>query len=95
MDDDTLLVSLLEQEECLVFSFFDYDVSWQLGSALYEAARQRELPVAITIRRGSQRMFHAALPGSSSNNDAWLDRKCAIVERFAHSSYYVGCLSRA
>jgi uncharacterized protein (UPF0303 family) len=95
MTYDALLVSLLEQEDRLVFPFFDYDTAWQLGAALYEAAHQQELTVAITIRRGVQRVFHAALSGSSANNDAWLDRKCAVVERFGHSSYYVRCLSRA
>ncbi len=95
MNDDALLISLLEQEDALIFPFFDYDVAWRLGSALYEAAHQQELPIAITIRRGSQRVFHAALIGSSADNDAWLERKCAVVELFGHSSYYVGCLSRA
>ena len=95
MANDLLLSSLLEQEDRLVFPFFDYDTAWRLGCALRESARQRDLPVAITIRRGAQRVFHAALPGSSANNDEWLDRKCAVVERFGHSSYYVGCLSRA
>ncbi len=95
MNNDAQLISLLEQEDRLVFPFFDYDTAWQLGTALHEAARRQELPVAITIRRGAQRVFHAALSGSSANNDAWLDRKCAVVERFGHSSYYVGCLSRA
>jgi uncharacterized protein (UPF0303 family) len=47
------------------------------------------------IRRHGQRMFHVALPGSSANNDAWLERKCAVVDLFGHSSYYVGCESRA
>lgn len=95
MTNDTLQISLLEEEDRLVFSFFDYDTAWRLGCALHESARQRDLPVAITVRRGAQRVFHAALLGSSANNDAWLDRKCAVVERFGHSSYYVGCLSRA
>jgi hypothetical protein len=30
-------------------------------------------------------MFHVALPGSSANNDAWLERKCAVVDLFGHS----------
>jgi uncharacterized protein (UPF0303 family) len=95
MTDDALVISLLEQEDRLIFPFFDYDTAWRLGGALYEAAREQDLPLAITIRRGAQRVLHAALPGSSANNDAWLERKCAVVERFGHSSYYVGCLSRA
>jgi uncharacterized protein (UPF0303 family) len=53
------------------------------------------LGVVISIRRNGQRLFHAALPGSAADNDAWIDRKSAVVDRFGHSSYYVGCKYRA
>jgi uncharacterized protein (UPF0303 family) len=95
MTNDELLSSLLAEEERLVFSSFDYETAWSLGTAMRKAALTAELPIAISIRRHGQRMFHAALPGSSANNDAWLDRKCAVVDLFGHSSYYVGCQSRA
>jgi len=49
----------------------------------------------ISIRRGGQRLFHAALPGSAADNDAWVERKSAVVDRFGHSSYYIGCKYRA
>lgn len=95
MTDHDLLAALLEEEERLVFSSFDYETAWQLGSAMRSAALVAQLPLAILIRRGAQRLFYAALPGSSGNNDAWLERKCAVVDLFGHSSYYVGCQSRA
>jgi uncharacterized protein (UPF0303 family) len=59
------------------------------------AAVEADMPLAISIRLHGQRLFHASLPGSSANNDLWLDRKCAVVDLFGHSSYYVGSLSRA
>jgi uncharacterized protein (UPF0303 family) len=95
MTDRDLLAALLEEEERLIFSSFDYATAWQLGSAMRQAALEGDLPLALSIRRGGQRLFHAALPGSSGNNDAWLERKCAVVDLFGHSSYYVGCQSRA
>jgi uncharacterized protein (UPF0303 family) len=95
MTNDELLASLLLEEERLVFSSFDYETAWSLGTAARNAALEAGLPIAISIRRHGQRMFHAALPGSSANNDAWLERKCAVVDLFGHSSYYVGCQSRA
>jgi uncharacterized protein (UPF0303 family) len=95
MTDRDLLAALLEEEERLTFSSFDYATAWQLGSAMRQAALEGDLPLALSIRRGGQRLFHAALPGSSGNNDAWLERKCAVVDLFGHSSYYVGCQSRA
>ncbi len=83
------------QEAELAFDGFDDDVAWRLGVHLVDAARARSLPVAVTIRRGPQRLFHAALPGASADNDAWLDRKCRVVERFGRSSLAMGAAARA
>jgi uncharacterized protein (UPF0303 family) len=93
--DAELLAALLAEEDRLVFSRFDHDTAWQLGSRLRAAALDDHLPVAISIRRSGQCMFHAALPGSSADNDGWLLRKAAVAERYGHSSYYVGCSFRA
>ena len=35
-------------------------------------------------------MFHAALPGSTADNDAWIERKVRVVYRYGASSYLVG-----
>jgi uncharacterized protein (UPF0303 family) len=94
MNDDTLTELLLEEKR-LSFTTFDYETSWLLGTQMRNDARLAELPVAIVIRLHGQRLFHAALPGSSANNDLWLERKCAVVDLFGHSSYYVGCSARA
>lgn len=95
MTDSDVLTRLLQDEERCTFSSFDYETAWLLGSHLRNAALIDELPVAISIRLHGQRLFHAALPGSSANNDLWLERKCAVVDLFGHSSYYVGCLTRS
>jgi uncharacterized protein (UPF0303 family) len=89
------LTELAAQEERLVFSRFDNDVAWRLGVHLVEAARSADLPVSISIRRNGQRLFHAGLPGSAPDNDAWLDRKSAVADRYGHSSYFVGTTFRA
>lgn len=81
---------LVAQESRLVFDVFDEDTAWALGVALREAALAADLPVAISIRRNGQRLFHAALPGASSDNDGWLERKCAVVDRYGRSSLRVG-----
>ncbi|MGA8523001.1 MAG: heme-degrading domain-containing protein [Candidatus Dormiibacterota bacterium] len=90
-----LLATLLAEEERLVFPHFDHDTAWALGSHLRSAALALRLPVAMSIRRNGQCFFHAALPGSSADNDAWLLRKAAVVERYGHSSFFVGCRFRA
>jgi uncharacterized protein (UPF0303 family) len=95
MTENETLTTLLQDEERLIFSSFDHETAWLLGNKLRNAALIDELPLAISIRRHGQRLFHAALPGSSANNDLWLERKSAVVDLFGHSSYYVGCLTRA
>jgi uncharacterized protein (UPF0303 family) len=95
MTNEDLLPSLLAEEKRLIFPYFDFDTAWTLGSSMREAAVAAEYPVAILIRQNGRRLFHAALEGSSADNDAWLERKSAVVDRFGHSSYYVGCKARA
>jgi uncharacterized protein (UPF0303 family) len=90
MTDRTLLDELIAQEQRLVFDAFNEDVAWDLGLALREAAAAARLPVAISVRRNGQRLFHAALPGASADNDGWLARKCAVVDRYGCSSLRVG-----
>jgi uncharacterized protein (UPF0303 family) len=85
-----ILDELEAQESHLVFDRFDEDTAWQLGVALREAAVSAGLPIAISIRRNGQRLFHTALPGSSADNDGWLARKCAVVDRYGRSSLRVG-----
>jgi len=85
-----LIDTLREQEERLIFDRFDNTDAWRLGSRLVELATGRGLPVAIDIRRGTQQLFHAALPGSTADNDAWIVRKVRVVERFGASSFLVG-----
>lgn len=85
---------LLAQEERLQFDAFDNLVAVELGLHLLGAARAQGLPVAIAVRRNGQLLFHAALPGTSSDNDAWLARKSRVVDRYGHSSFYVGTLFR-
>jgi uncharacterized protein (UPF0303 family) len=94
MTDDDSLTTLLLEEERLVFTSFGFESAWLLGTQMRGAALAAEMPVAMAVRLHGQQLFHAALPGSSANNDLWLARKCAVVDLFGHSSFYVGCLTR-
>ena len=88
------VAELAAQEQELRWQRFDEDDAWRLGVALVTAARDRRLPVAVDISRGDHQLFHAALAGSSPDNDAWLIRKARVVRRFHHSSLHVGQLCR-
>jgi uncharacterized protein (UPF0303 family) len=89
-DYNQLLEELRKQEETLQFSEFTNDTAYSLGQLLVGLARQDGLGVTIDIIRHGQQLFHAALPGTSSDNDEWIKRKVRVVNRFGHSSYYMG-----
>ena len=93
-DPHPTLADLAAEEEELRFAGFTHDDAWTLGSALVAVARRDDAPVAIGITRNGPRLFHAALQGSSPDNDAWIDRKTRVVDRFGHSSLYMGQLAR-
>lgn len=101
MDDTTqaemtaLLDALLREEEEIQFTEFSYETAWRIGSRLAEVARQEALGVTIDIRRHGQQLFHAALAGTSADNDAWIRRKIRVVNRFGHSSFYMGTLYKS
>lgn len=90
MSGRELLDELAAQESRLVFDHFDEQTAWDLGVALREAGLAAGLPIAISIRRNGQELFHAALPGASADNDGWLARKSAVVDRYGRSSLRVG-----
>ncbi|GAA3737902.1 heme-degrading domain-containing protein [Streptomyces tremellae] len=79
----------------LVLPRFGHDEAWRLGSLLVELARARRAPVAIDIHQGAQQLFHCALPGSSADNDGWIERKRRVVERYGAASLLVGARFRA
>jgi uncharacterized protein (UPF0303 family) len=84
------IAELEAQEERLVLRHFDNSDAWRLGRALVARAEAEVAPVAIDIRRGDQQLFHAALVGSTSDNDAWIERKCRLVRRVGVSSFLFG-----
>lgn len=90
-----LVRAIEEQEERLQFTRFDNDTAWRLGVQLVEAARAQGLPIVVSVRRNGQRLFHAGLTGSAPDNDAWVERKSAVVDRYGHASWLVGAQARA
>lgn len=98
MADETPAESLARveaEERELVLPRFDLDDAWRLGSAMRAAALERGLPIVIGISLGEARVFHVALPGSSADNDGWLERKARVARRYGRSSYGVGLSFKA
>lgn len=90
-----LIAELTAQDKALVLPRFTNDDAWRLGSLLVELARERGAAVTVDIRRGGQQLFHYALDGTCADNDAWLDRKARVVERYGAASLLVGERFRA
>src|SRR5688572_10186907 len=88
------LADLAAEEEELQLASFTNDDAWALGSALVAAAREQRAPVAVEISRNHHRLFSVALTGATPDNASWIERKTRVVERFGHSSLYVGQAAR-
>ena len=92
MTDDAraLHERITAQEQELVLPRFDLADAWALGSRMRESALAARLPIVIGITLGEARVFHTALPGSSADNDGWLERKSRVARRYGRSSFGVG-----
>lgn len=73
---------LARQDEELTLESFSLDDALDLGSLALSLARERSMPVAIEVWRGDRVAFRAALPGSTADNDSWLERKFRVSRRF-------------
>lgn len=89
------LDELLAQEEELQFEAFSNEMAISLGLMMIEAAAKDKLPAAIDITRSGQQLFFAGLSGTSPDNAHWIRRKINLVNRFRHSSFYIGSKYRA
>ena len=83
---------LLQEEQELQFTFFNETTAWQLGTQMAEHAMRDNLPVTIDITRGQHQLFHYSMLGTAADNDEWIKRKVRLVNRFGHSSFYMGQL---
>ena len=81
----------LEAEEAsLILPHFDEHMALKLGNAIVALAVARKSPVVVNIRNANRCFFHAALPGSSANNDNWARRKSNAALMAGHASLLIG-----
>jgi uncharacterized protein (UPF0303 family) len=89
------LSELAAQEAELVLPQFTNQDALALGAALLDASLADSLPVVVDVRHGDQVVFHAALPGTSATNDAWVERKVRVVRLVGTSSLRAGAEAAA
>jgi uncharacterized protein (UPF0303 family) len=84
------LVAQLELDEarCELVGF-DHADAIQLGTAMVQRAIRDDAPIIVDIRKPGMIIFRAAMPGTTPENEAWLDRKANTVFRYEASSALV------
>ena len=85
-----LLHTLAQQEESLQFERFDNDAALAVGLWIVEEVRKRGKAVTVNSTRNDQVLFHHAMTGATADQADWIRRKNQTVQRFCHSSYYMG-----
>lgn len=73
----TLMLPSLTQAEAI-----------EIGGIAQQIGTERALPIAVEVRLKEWIVFHASLPGSTPNNDAWIARKARVTIATGHSTMY-------
>jgi uncharacterized protein (UPF0303 family) len=79
---------LLKIEHDLIFSKFNVLDAINLGNIAKDLGLARNLPIAVQVRINNWVVYHASLPGSSIENQSWLERKARVVLLKHHSTMY-------
>jgi len=85
---------LLAEEQLLLLPSLDNTDAIEIGQIATELATSQSLPIAIQVRLGDWIIYHAALPGSTPENDWWIGRKARVVNLKKHSTMYERVLAQ-
>ena len=80
--------SLRLEENLLKLPSFEIASAIELGEIALDFGITRGHAMATEVRIGDWTVFHASLPGSSPENDWWMNRKARVVMKTGHSSLY-------
>jgi len=79
---------LLQEEHLLTLPKLDVADAMEIGEIAKSFGTQRGLPIAIEVRIGDWIIYHVSLPGSTADNQWWIDRKARVVLLKHHSTIY-------
>ena len=79
---------LINEEQILTLPSLDLAGALEIGEIAKSIAVLRKLPLAIQVRLGDWIIYHASLPGSTTENHWWIDRKARVVLLKHHSTMY-------
>lgn len=92
-DHPKLLADVSELEEQfneLRFTALSHEDALALGMDLAARAEERNWPLAVSVFLGEQHVFRYACPGTTAENDDWIERKRKTVYKFHEPSFLVG-----
>jgi uncharacterized protein (UPF0303 family) len=79
---------LLEEEMRLTLLSLTVTDALEIGEIAKLLGQDRSLPIAVEVRLGDWTTYHASLPGSTVENQWWMDRKARTVMLKQHSTMY-------
>jgi len=88
MSAESDVLVMIEQEKRLVFTRFDEDTAFAIGSSLRQLAAEAGQVVAVEIRFFNRPLFFSAMTGTNADNPDWLRRKGNTVRRWDRASYH-------
>ena len=84
------VAELEEQFAQLQFTSLTHEDALALGMDRAARAEERNWPMAVSVYLGDQHVFRYACPGTSSENDEWLERKRRTVYKFHEPTFLIG-----
>ena len=79
---------LLQEELLLTLPALDVADAVEIGEIAKSFGVMRDLPIAVEVRLADWIIYHASLPGSTVENQWWIDRKARVVMLMHHSTMY-------
>ena len=79
---------LLKEELLLTLPKLDVADALEIGQIAASFGSDQGLPIAVEVRIGDWIIYHASLPGSTVENQGWIDRKARVVMLKQHSTLF-------
>jgi len=77
---------LVREAKALELASLTQAQALEIGAIAQAIGLEGKLPIAVQVRMKDWIVFHASLPGSSPENDWWINRKAAVVNLTGNST---------
>ena len=79
---------LLGEEQFFTFDNLTPENALEIGEIAKSLGVLKSLAITVEVRLGDWIIYHASLPGSTVENQGWIDRKARVVMLKHHSTMY-------